>query len=132
MRDVLIIDDDAAVLEMMTCVLEDEGYQVVAASSAWAALEYLRSARRSGTPPALILLDLAMPGMNGAQFISALRAEQEIQAPPIVIITASRPSPPPDDWGIATTLTKPFDIDDLLAIAHRFAGATGSPHGPDG
>jgi CheY-like chemotaxis protein len=122
MRNVLIIDDDAATVEMLTWVLEDAGYEVRTASNGTQGLEQLRSDCQHGSPPALILLDLAMPSMSGTQFMNALRDEKDIHVPPIVLITATRlVLHPGSDWSFCATLNKPFDIDDLLDIVRRFA-----------
>src|SRR5438552_202636 len=67
---VLVVEDDADIRESLGTILEEEGYGVVTTRNGREALSYLRSGRPR---PSLILLDLLMPVMSGAEF----RAEQE-------------------------------------------------------
>jgi CheY-like chemotaxis protein len=62
---ILIVDDDDELRESLVDMLEQRGYRTGAAEDGLRALAYLRDCP---APPALILLDLAMPNMNGAQF----------------------------------------------------------------
>jgi len=65
---VLVVEDDRDVRESLVAVLEDAGYRVMSAADGRAALDLLRA----GPRPAVILLDLMMPVMDGFEF----RAEQ--------------------------------------------------------
>ena len=81
---VLIIEDDAAVLEALREVLEDEGHEVLVAANGREALSRLRSGKR----PDLILLDLMMPVMSGWEFREAQLQDETLAAIPTVILTA--------------------------------------------
>jgi CheY-like chemotaxis protein len=112
---VLAVDDDEAVLDLVRMVLEPEGYELVPARDGREALAHLASLR-----PALILLDMRMPGMNGWQFAAAYRASAAAPAP-IVVMTAGR------DAGETAaeieadgSLAKPFDVADLVAVAKKY------------
>jgi CheY-like chemotaxis protein len=68
--------------------------------------------------PALVLVDLVMPGMSGADLLRRLRAEPALDKVPMVLMTAALPRS--DEPGLATEiLRKPFDLDDLLATVAR-------------
>src|SRR4051812_18165946 len=82
---ILIVDDDADIRDAFCSVLEDSGYPAMAAENGKVALEQLAT----GAPPALILLDLMMPVMNGAEFLSALRADHRFDAIPVAVFSAS-------------------------------------------
>jgi DNA-binding response OmpR family regulator len=107
---VLVVDDEPMVRETLGQVLKDEGYVVDLAVDGETAL-----ARVHATRPDAILLDLMMPGMNGRQFLQALRDEQAYLNVPVLIMTAVH--------GLELNLTtlgtiavveKPFNVDELL------------------
>lgn len=119
---ILVIDDDQAILEIVAWVLEDGGYTVAAVNSGREALQWIQAAEAAGEPPALILLDLAMPGMNGQQVVTALRRKWGVKSVPIVIISADRQAHlRGQELGAAYTLIKPFDVEGLLKIVKQFA-----------
>jgi len=82
-RPILVVDDDAAVRELLRRILEKEGYRVVEATNGRAALEALAK-----TAPGLILLDLMMPEMDGFELVEALREHETWRALPVLVITA--------------------------------------------
>jgi two-component system, chemotaxis family, chemotaxis protein CheY len=112
---VLVIDDDEGIREFVKVALKEEGYRVTAAADGRAALSLLRQ-----DPPSLILLDLWMPEMDGAEFLSAY---QHVPAPraPVVIFAASTEFAPvavPAD--VAGYLPKPVELGDLLDAVERY------------
>ena len=82
-KQVLIVDDDAAILEMIAELLSYEGYKVVTYSEGRRAVAFARSIL-----PALILLDLMMPEMDGFEVVEALREREGWRSIPIVVVTA--------------------------------------------
>lgn len=80
---VLVIEDDAATSELMTRLLQKEGYSVTQAPNGRIALACME-----GAAPKMILLDLMMPEMNGFQFIAELRKQEAWSEIPIVVVTA--------------------------------------------
>jgi CheY-like chemotaxis protein len=112
---ILVIDNDAAIADLMVEVLTDEGYVAYAALSG---ADALASITRHA--PALLLLDLHMPGMSGVELIAQLR-RAGLATMPIVLLTASpRDAAPLLVPGAIECLAKPFDLDDLLACVARF------------
>jgi two-component system phosphate regulon response regulator PhoB len=122
-KAILVVDDEPAILDMISELLGFEGYQVVTTSQGSAAL-----ARAKADPPALILLDLMMPGMSGWQVIAALKASPQTRAIPVVVLSARRDLPTTaKELGIVTFLAKPFDIDELISIVQQYADSSDGP-----
>jgi signal transduction histidine kinase/DNA-binding response OmpR family regulator len=82
-RNVLIVDDDTPTRALMRVVLEKNGCAVTEAENGLTALQ-----RLGDTRPDIILLDLAMPEMDGFEFIARVGADARYQAIPIVVVTA--------------------------------------------
>ena len=80
---VLIVDDDTDLRESLGDVLRNQGYAVTLAANGKEALELLPGLRK----PRGIVLDIAMPVMNGPQFYQAMRAVPELADTPVVILT---------------------------------------------
>jgi CheY-like chemotaxis protein len=115
--DVLIVDDEATIRAVIRDILEAEGFRVAEASDGRDALAVL--ARRS---PAVILLDLQMPRMDGWALYQQLRAEE--RAIPVVFVTAGAGARvEAEHHGADGYLAKPFDLDALLALVARFTAA---------
>jgi DNA-binding response OmpR family regulator len=107
---ILVVDDEPMVRDTLGQVLADEGYVVDVAVDGEDALDRVRAAR-----PDAILLDLMMPGMNGRQFLQALRNDPAYEQVPVLIMTAVHGL----EVNLATigaseVVEKPFDVDDLL------------------
>jgi two-component system, response regulator, stage 0 sporulation protein F len=114
---ILVVDDDPDILQTVVDILADEGYAVVSASNGAEALDML--ARVS---PAVIVLDMRMPVMDGWQFVQALPPSQ--RATPIIVMTAAQDA---RQWarevGAAGYVAKPFDLLELLdMVARQLAG----------
>ncbi|HEX8793780.1 MAG TPA: response regulator [Polyangiaceae bacterium] len=111
------MDDDAEVLDALQCVLEDSGFEVRTASNGVRALESLR--RES---PGLVLLDLMMPVMSGAEMLERMRGDESLKRIPVVIASAW-PEQAGAIRGAQATLRKPIDLDELIALVTRFLRA---------
>ncbi len=107
---ILAADDDPQLLRLMTRNLQLEGYEVLGASDGQQALESIES-----NPPDLVLLDVMMPKMDGFTVCSRVR---EFSSVPIIIVTARGQDHDKVhglDLGADDYLTKPFNVDELLA-----------------
>ena len=82
-QSVLLVEDDAPTRDMLRRTLVKEGWEVLEAENGRVALEKL-----DGAVPALILLDLMMPEMDGFQFMEELRKRPQCRQVPVVVITA--------------------------------------------
>ncbi len=115
---ILLVEDDAAIRESVADCLAFEGYRVLAVGNGREALEALRR----GPAPAVVVLDLLMPVLGGAQFLEAQRADPAIAGVPVILMTAAIPSSTAALPRADAYLPKPFDLVDLLALVSRFAG----------
>ena len=109
-KQILLVDDDALMRRSLAFNLEQAGYQV---SSAANAEDGLAIARRN--PPELVLLDIGLPGMDG---LEALRNFKDKFNLPVIFVTARRRELDEVlglELGADDYVTKPFDIDVLLA-----------------
>ena len=111
---ILIVDDNRDLRETLAALLGAEGYQGECCEHGAAALAYLRTAKRH---PALIVLDLMMPVMNGWQFRDRQLEDAALSAIPVVGMTANRDAPALRD--VRATLLKPFGMDEFLQIVDR-------------
>lgn len=123
---VLLVDDDSAVAEVYRRILEAEGYRVVVAMNGFDALEALHSCPGR---PALILTDLMMPGMSGAELCQRIAAMPGLRDVPIVLLSAvaddegGRPPLP----GVRAAFCKPPEIERLLERVDDLAAAARGP-----
>ncbi|WP_248357553.1 response regulator [Anaeromyxobacter oryzae] len=123
---ILIVEDDELVRDALTDVLERAGYGVLASSSCDDALAYLLRA----TPPALVLLDIMMPGMPADRFRRLLEQEPVLADLPLVVMTAK--ALPPGyayPWARATLL-KPVHAGALLEAVRTHAGESRTSPSP--
>ena len=107
MQHILIIDDDVNINKMLDAVLIKAGYRVSHAYSGTEALLFL-----SGEKPDLILLDLMLPGLSGEEVLP------EIKGVPVIVMSAKVDTGDKVNMllgGAADYITKPFDIEELLA-----------------
>jgi len=115
---VMVVDDNAAIRDMISWALELDGYEPVGAAEGQEALSWIDKAAREGRYPAVILLDLAMPGMDGGTFLDRLHARQQASCPlpAIVIITAATSGSAGSDLPVQHVIVKPFHVRDLLDV----------------
>lgn len=115
--DVLVVDDDPDLREIVRIMLHMSGYDVRCARNGKEALEAVEQA-----VPAVVLLDMHMPVMNGWECARELRSRYG-RSIPIVVLTAAehaRGSVREVD-GVDEVLSKPFEMDDLLDVVARYA-----------
>ncbi|HEV2250485.1 MAG TPA: response regulator [Candidatus Limnocylindria bacterium] len=114
-RPILIVDDDNDILAVERAVLTDEGFRVREAHNGAEALVALEA-----EPPAMIVLDVQMPGIDGPTFARELRTR--LRHVPLVILTAAAdPKREADRCNAEAFLAKPFRADELLRLVRRFS-----------
>ena len=111
-RRVLVIDDDPALLRMVKLMLRDDGFDVMTAANGEDGL-----AKAVTCEPEAIILDLAMPRMDGWTFYRELRA-RDVDAP-VLILSAYDARYAQRQLGADAYVVKPFDIDELVERVHE-------------
>ena len=121
-REVLVVEDDNDLRESLCQALRDNGFSVVSAANGQQALDTLK---QGGSRPAVILLDLMMPVLNGWELRDALRDDPLLADIPQLVISAYMDEAeqhvlalPPDDC-----IRKPFHIKVLLEAIERHCAA---------
>jgi DNA-binding response OmpR family regulator len=111
---ILIVDDEEIVRGMLVWLFEEAGYVVREAVDGGQALEAL-----ADDPPACMILDLMMPGVDG-QTVLQRRQEQDLAPDTRIVVLTAKTAPSDEVWcwerGADEFLTKPFDADQLLKL----------------
>ena len=123
--DVLVVDDDADMIEVIELVLQDAGYKTRSALNGQLAL-----AAVAAQMPALIVLDMLMPVMNGWQFVQEFRARYGRDVPIVVATAAEHVRSRTDALDVSAVLPKPFEVSDLLRLIARHLHAAGPAPAP--
>ena len=114
---VLVVEDEPENRLLLGVILSSEGYEVVEAEDGPAALAAARN-----DPPALVLLDVMMPGMNGYAVLEALRADPSTRSIPVIMLTALAQCGDVEQairMGVAGYVTKPFEPAELLQVMDK-------------
>ncbi len=115
-----MVDDDPGVRGFVAMVLRAEGYRVLTAADGVEALEWIARQR-----PDLVLLDLAMPVMDGWQVLHTLR-ERRVNVPLVFMSAGYNARVEAERHGADGYLGKPFTRAELLAVVARFVSAVPS------
>ena len=118
MGTVLVVDDDEGIREVVTTVLSGEGYTVHEARNGAEALALVALEL-----PAVILLDMRMPVLDGWRFAATYRQQHDHEAPLVCMTAATDAAQRAAEIAAEATLAKPFDLEDLLAVVGRYCAA---------
>lgn len=121
---VLVVEDNTDIRETLVEILEDEGFEALGVPNGAVALDTLRKATRL---PALILLDLMMPVMDGMTFRQEQLRIPELAEIPVVALSAQRDLVETiQALRVKEFLKKPLRLEELLGVARRYCtqGAT--------
>jgi CheY-like chemotaxis protein len=123
-REIVIVDDHEAVRDALLGMVEEAGYMAVAFSSAMAALT-----RIAEHPPALVLLDMMMPEVDGADFLRRLGGlQQPARNVPVIVVSAmghllqGMRRSDVNAAGVAEVLPKPVSYTTLIETIERVIG----------
>ncbi|MBI2911315.1 MAG: response regulator [Chloroflexi bacterium] len=109
---VLVVDDEPAILRVISFVLRDMGCETYTAGDAERALDLLQSVR-----PDLMIVDVKLPGMSGVDLARRVKADQGLSSVPVVLMSAyGEPIFHPGDG----FLSKPFDLEELSDLAAQY------------
>lgn len=124
MHDVLVVDDDQAIVEMVSAALAMEAIPHRTAANGREALDRVREAR-----PSLILLDLNMPVVDGKAFCDGFDQDHGRDGTVVILMTAAQDARTMSAQLHAdAVLTKPFDINELFTVVERYFHPSVEPH----
>ncbi len=120
-KPVLVVDDEADIRELLRAVLEGIiGVETVGAPDGYEALALARRVK-----PALVVLDLMMPGLDGFAVARQLKADPTTSSIPIVAVTALRDvRPRAIEAGCTDFIAKPIEVDHFVNAVRRLLGLT--------
>ena len=119
MAKILVIDDDAAIRQLLTDVLEMDGHEVHLAVDGKDGLRLLELTR-----PDFVVLDVMMPGIDGYAVLREIRAQEGDPLPVLMLTAAADPAAATRGWldGVDYFLAKPFAPDAVLDLVESMCG----------
>ncbi len=118
MKTILVVDDELGSAEVLSLILEEEGYRAFCAVNGQLALIQARD-----VVPDLVIVDYMMPLMNGSEFSRALRADPRFDATKIILNSGLPEAAIRDEFdSYDAFLRKPFKVETLLELVQRFIG----------
>ena len=118
MKTILVVDDELGSAEVLSLILEEEGYRAFCAVNGQLALVQARD-----VVPDLVIVDYMMPLMNGADFARALRADPRFDGTKIILNSGLPEAAIRDQFdSYDAFLRKPFKVETLLELVERFIG----------
>lgn len=120
-RTVLVVEDSEVIRRVIQVILEGEGYEVVCAESGVRALALARQHH-----PNAVTLDLSLPDLDGLEVLRRLKANAHTRHIPVIVLSAFADVLAASERSQATrVMTKPFDVDELLACVDDLTTANG-------
>lgn len=118
-KRILIVEDEAAIIDLLRLVLEREGYEVHACQTGRDAIDTMKKVH-----PHLILLDVMLPGLDGASIVRIMHEDEILSSTPVIVTSALIESekmftPFPQVKGFCS---KPFALKDLVEKVKRAIG----------
>lgn len=109
----LLVEDNADLLDVIQNYLETEGFDVFPASHGKQAIDFLIALR--GKQPELMILDLMMPIVSGWDVLRHMRRQPRLDTIPVLVMTAATQTIPE---GAAVMIMKPFNLEDFSRAIH--------------
>ncbi len=112
--EIMVVDDSVSIRQVVTRLMEEQGWKTHTAKDGIDALEKLRDFR-----PDIIVLDIEMPRMNGYEFLSAIRAEPAYKKIPVVMLTSRTTAKHRDraiSLGVRGFIVKPYNNDEFVDL----------------
>ena len=120
-KKIMVVDDENSLLELVSALMEQEGYEVITAISGQECLEKLKTVK-----PDLILLDMMMPGMSGREVCEKIRGDPKTKDLKIAFITVAKFSETGKEMltemKVLDYITKPFENEDLTRRVKKMLG----------
>ncbi|MDT4992568.1 MAG: hypothetical protein QOH97_2460 [Actinoplanes sp.] len=113
MARILVVDDDPAIRQLLADLLEMEGYEVSQAVDGLAAVRAVKA-----SSPDFVVLDVMMPGLDGYEVLSTIRAQKGEPVPVLMLTAGAEPDSDARAWahGVDFYLAKPFTPDAVLDL----------------
>jgi two-component system cell cycle response regulator DivK len=122
-RQILVVEDNQKNMKLLRDVLQATGYRTLEASTGEEALMLATEHR-----PALVLMDIRLPDMDGVEALSRLRMDERTASIPVLALTAQAMKGDAERFteaGFNGYLAKPVDIDELLTTVEHHCGGSG-------
>jgi CheY-like chemotaxis protein len=119
-RKILVVEDNDMNMQLVEYLLEEEGYEIVKATSGE---EALALTRENGAAPDLILMDIHLPGMDGLSVVRAIKQDSRTARIPILALTAHAMRGDKDRFleaGCDGYISKPIDVKTFVASIQRY------------
>ncbi len=119
--NILVVDDSVSIRQVVSRLMEDQGWKVRTAKDGIDALDRLNESR-----PDLIVLDIEMPRMNGYEFLGALKAQVGFEDIPVVMLTSRTATKHRDKakaLGAKGFIVKPYDDDEFVRLILKLTGS---------
>ena len=120
-KKIMVVDDESSLLELVSALMEQEGYEVITAISGQECLEKLKTVK-----PDLILLDMMMPGMSGREVCEKIRGDPKTKDLKIAFLTVAKFSETGKEtltkMKVLDYITKPFENEDLTRRVKKMLG----------
>lgn len=119
MARILVVDDDPAIRQLLTDVLEIEGHEVRTAADGADAVRALDAVR-----PDFVVLDVMMPQLDGYGVLRHIRGQEGDPVPVLMLTAAAEPGAAARAWadGVDFYLAKPFVMDDMINLINDALG----------
>ena len=117
-KKILLVDDEADLVDFIKRYLEKNGYEVVTAGDGMEGIE-----KTIAEMPSLVILDVKMPRMDGFEMLRRLRNNVDTQYTPIIMLTQKRETQSlfqAQDMGSTDYIMKPFQVKELLDMVNRY------------
>lgn len=118
-KRILIVEDEAAIVELLRLILTREGYEVESCQTGRDAIKMMKSFR-----PHLVILDVMLPGLDGASIVRIMGEDEELSSTPVIVTSALVESkkmfaPYPQVKGFCS---KPFALKDFVVTVKQAIG----------
>jgi DNA-binding response OmpR family regulator len=118
-KQIIVAEDDKAILEVVKIILENDGYKVLPTDKEQEIYEHIQK-----HTPDMILLDIWLAGEDGGKIARKIKNNKETKQIPIVMISANNETEKiSKEVGADDFLLKPFDIDDLLKMVKKYTAS---------
>ena len=118
--NIMVVDDSVSIRQVVSRLMEDQGWRVITAKDGIDALDRLGESR-----PDLIVLDIEMPRMNGYEFLGALKAQAGFEDIPVVMLTSRTATKHRDKakaMGAKGFIVKPYNDDEFVGLILKLTG----------